>query len=96
MRGGEVVSVTGVPIILQEADDEAPFRVRLKGHKLSLPGALEDLLYRPGTLTAFFTRWSHMLINLASAEDGAGYRRCGPTGSPRYRTSEASPNVSGW
>jgi hypothetical protein len=70
LRSGEVVTVTGRAIILQEASDDSRFRVRLEGRLLRLPITMADLLHRPGSLTAFFTPWSHMLVNLTSAEDG--------------------------
>ena len=70
LRGGGVVRVTGQAIILQEADDESPFRVRLEGRRLRLPSTLADLLHQPGSLTAFYTPWSHLLVNVAPAEGG--------------------------
>jgi hypothetical protein len=72
LRGGKVVSETGRAIILQEGDSESPFRVQLAGRRLRLPTTLADLLHGPGNLTAFYTRWSHMLVNLTPAQDGGG------------------------
>jgi hypothetical protein len=71
LRCGGVVTVTGRATILQEASDENPFRVRLAGRRLRLPIAVADLLRRPGSLTAFYTPRSQMLVNLTCAEDGA-------------------------
>lgn len=69
MRSGAVVSETGQLVILREGDSESKFLVRLAGRKLRLPSTLADLLHRSGSLTAFYTRWSHMLVNLTAAED---------------------------
>ena len=70
MRSGAVVSETGQLVILREGDSETKFLARLAGRKLRLPSTLADLLHRSGSLTAFYTRWSHMLVNLTAAEDG--------------------------
>ncbi len=70
MRSGAVVSETGQLVILREGDSESKFLVRLAGRKLRLPSTLADLLHRSGSLTAFYTRWSHMLVNLTAADDG--------------------------
>ena len=72
LRSGEVVSVTGRVTILQEGDSESHFRVQLGGRRMRLPITVSDLLYRPGRLTAYFTRWSDMLVNLTPAEDESG------------------------
>lgn len=69
LRGGEVVSVTGSAVILREGDDESKFRVQIGGHKVSLPFSLADMLHENSRLTAYFTRWSWMLVNITPAED---------------------------
>ncbi len=69
LRSGGVVSVTGKAIILREGDDESPFKVLLEGRQLRVPVTLSDLLHRDARLTAFFTPWSRMLVNLIPAED---------------------------
>jgi hypothetical protein len=69
LRSGQVVSVTATAIILQEGDHESKFRVRIGGHKVRLPFSLADMLHQHSRLTAYFTRWSWMLVNITPAED---------------------------
>src|SRR5438132_14258955 len=70
MRSGAVVSETGQLVIHREGDSESKFLVRLAGRKLRLLSTLADLLDRSGSLTAYYTRWSHMLVNLTAADYG--------------------------
>ena len=69
LRTGAVVSETGQAVILREGDSESKFLVRLAGRQFRLPSTLADLLHRSGTLAAFYTRWSHMLVNVTAADD---------------------------
>ena len=69
IRTGAVVSETGQAVILREGDSESKFLVRLAGRQLRLPSTLADLLHRSGSLTAFYTRCSHMLVNVTAADD---------------------------
>ncbi len=69
LRTGAVVSETGQAVILREGDSESKFLVRVAGRQVRLPPALADLLHRSGSLTAYYTRWSHMLVNLTAADD---------------------------
>ncbi len=69
LRGGHVVSVTGAAIILQEGDNESKFRVKIGGHQVRLPVSLADMLHEYGRLTAYFTPWSWMLVNITPADD---------------------------
>lgn len=69
LRSGQVVTVTGHRLILQEGDSESKFRVRIDGYHVRLPSSLADMLHEHSRLTAYFTRWSWMLVNITPAED---------------------------
>ena len=69
LRSGQVVSVTGTAIILQGGDHESKFRVQVGGHQVRLPFSLADMLHEHGRLTAYFTRWSWMLVNITPADE---------------------------
>ena len=69
LRSGQVVTVTGQRVIMQEGDSESKFRVRIDGHQVRLPSSLADMLHEHSRLTAYFTRWSWMLVNITPAED---------------------------
>jgi len=69
LRSGQVVSVTGTAVILLEGDYESKFRVEIGGHKVRLPTSLADMLHEHTRLTAYFTRWSWMLVNITPADD---------------------------
>lgn len=69
LRSGQVVTVTGHRLILQEGDSERKFRVSIDGHQVRLPSSLADMLHEHSRLTAYFTRWSWMLVNITPAED---------------------------
>ena len=69
LRSGQVVSVTGTAIILREGDSEGKFRVQIGAHKVRLPFSLADMLHEHNRLTAYFTRWSWMLVNVTPADD---------------------------
>jgi hypothetical protein len=70
LRNGQVIRVTGIAVVTAEPDSEDNFfRVRLQGRRLRVPSGVEEVLRAPGQVTAFFTPWSGMLVNLAPAED---------------------------
>ena|SRR5690348_13252839 len=69
LRSGQVVSVTGMAMILQEGDLESKFRVQIGGRQVSLPFSLADMLHEHTRLTAYFTPWSGMLVNITPADD---------------------------
>ena len=69
LRSGQVVTVTGDRLILLEGDSESKFRVRIDGHQVRLPSSLADMLHEHSRLTAYFTQWSWMLVNITPAED---------------------------
>ena len=69
LRSGQVVSVTGTAIILREGDHESKFRVQIGGHQVRLPLSLAGMLHEHGRLTAYFTRWSWMLVNITPADE---------------------------
>jgi hypothetical protein len=69
LRSGQVVSVTGTALILREGDHDSKFLVQIGGHKVRLPVSLADMLHEHGRLTAYFTRWSWMLVNITPADN---------------------------
>lgn len=70
LRNGQVIRVTGIAVVTAEPDaDDSFFRVRLQGRRLRVPSGVEGVLRSPGQVTAFYTPWSGMLVNLAPAED---------------------------
>lgn len=70
LRSGQVISITGPRRILQEGDSDSKFRVQIGGHQVRLPSSLADMLHEHRSLTAYFTRWSWMLVNVTPADDG--------------------------
>ena len=71
LRSGQVVTVTGTALILQEGDTDSKFRVQIGDHKVRLPFTLADMLREHQRLTAYFTPWSWMLVNITPADEGA-------------------------
>jgi len=69
LRSGQVVTVTGTALILQEGDTDSKFRVQIGAHKVRLPFTLADMLREHKRLTAYFTPWSWMLLNITPADD---------------------------
>jgi hypothetical protein len=69
LRNGRVIRVTGIAVVTAEPDaEDSFFRVRLQGRRLRVPSGVEPVLRQPGEVTAFYTEWSGMLVNLAPAE----------------------------
>ena len=70
LRSGQVIRVTGIAVVTAEPDaEDSFFRVRLQGRQLRVPSGVEGVLRAPGQVTAFYTPWSGMLVNLAPAEN---------------------------
>jgi hypothetical protein len=67
LRGGRVVRVTGVPIVKFIDDENHRIHAELRGRQLRLPASVTSMLQQPGQVTAYFTRWSGMLVNIAPA-----------------------------
>jgi hypothetical protein len=69
LRGGRVIRVTGVPIVKSVDDENHRIHLELRGRQLRLPASLIGILQQPGQVTAYFTRWSGMLVNIGPAAD---------------------------
>jgi hypothetical protein len=67
LRSGRVIEVTGQPVVTDEDEDERIVWVRLQGHRIPVPFAASGILHQPGSVTAYYTQWSKMLVNLAPA-----------------------------
>jgi hypothetical protein len=67
LRSGRVIRVTGQPIVGLEDEENRKVRVVLRGRRFSLPSSAASILRQPGEVTAYFTPWSGMLVNVAPA-----------------------------
>ncbi|HEY8798659.1 MAG TPA: hypothetical protein VIO85_12425 [Candidatus Dormibacteraeota bacterium] len=74
---GRVISVTGVLVLKYVDDEDHRIHAEVGGRPLRLPSSMMGILDEPGQVTAYFTRWSGMLVNIAPAaadEMGGGYK----------------------
>jgi hypothetical protein len=67
LRGGPVISVTGVLVLKYVDDEDHRIHAEVGGRPLRLPSSMMGILDEPGQVTAYFTRWSGMLVNIAPA-----------------------------
>jgi hypothetical protein len=67
LRNGLVISVTGLPVVTLEDEENRKIGGRLRGHRFSVPFAAAGILQQPGEVTAYYTECSWMLVNMAPA-----------------------------
>ena len=69
LRSGRVVPVTGPAIIMSESEDEDDhwLWVDHRGRRIRVPFAAGGIVRQGGDVTAFYTQFSRMLVNLAPA-----------------------------
>jgi hypothetical protein len=68
MGNGRVIRVTGIPSVLVEDNaEDCVVRVVLKGRRFRLPCSAASIVNQPGPISAYFTPWSGMLVNVAKA-----------------------------
>lgn len=65
LHSGRVVEVTGQPVVTAEDDDDGLLWIKLRGRRIRVPFAAAGIVRQPGDVTAYYTPWSKMLVNLA-------------------------------